>query len=99
MVVLVLGAAAWSQPTLAEESATKQQALASIERQQADMITMSDRIWALAETALRETESSKVLASYAEGQGFSVERGVAGMPTAFVATYGSGRPIVGILGA
>jgi aminobenzoyl-glutamate utilization protein B len=39
-----------------------------------------------------------VLADYAEQQGFKVERGVAGMPTAFVASYGSGKPVIGILG-
>src|SRR5262249_36942280 len=38
------------------------------------------------------------LADYAEEQGFHVERGVAGLPTAFVATYGAGRPIIGVLG-
>ena len=42
--------------------------------------------------------SSKALADYAERKGFRVERGVAGMPTAFVATYGRGRPIIGIMG-
>src|SRR5262249_30498654 len=56
------------------------------------------QIWAFAETALREHKSSKALADYAEQQGFRVERGVGGMPTAFMATYGQGQPIIGILG-
>jgi len=59
---------------------------------------MSDQIWGYAETALREHRSAKLLADYAEQQGFRVERGVAGMPTAFIASYGEGRPIIGILG-
>lgn len=63
-----------------------------------DLIRMSDEIWAKAETAFEEYESSKILSDYAENNGFSVERGVAGMPTAFVATYGSGKPVIGILG-
>ncbi len=63
-----------------------------------DLVDLSDRIWAYAETALRETSSAAALADYAEQQGFKVERGVAGMPTAFVATYGSGRPVIGIMG-
>lgn len=79
-------------------SAEKQQALDAIMQQEKEMIRMSDAIWALAETALEEEESYKILADYAESQGFQVERGVAEMPTAFVATYGSGRPIIGILG-
>jgi aminobenzoyl-glutamate utilization protein B len=59
---------------------------------------MSDRIWELAETALREEQSAKVLADYAEAKGFKVERGVAGLPTAFVASYGEGRPVIAIMG-
>src|SRR5262249_36049065 len=59
---------------------------------------MSDAIWGFAETALRETKSSKVLADYAEQQGFKVTRGVADMPTGFTAEFGSGKPIIAILG-
>ena len=76
----------------------KQAAVTSIETHQKDLIQLSDQVWRFAETALRETKSAKVLADYAEQQGFKVERGVAGMPTAFVATYGEGKPIIGILG-
>jgi aminobenzoyl-glutamate utilization protein B len=50
-----------------------------------------------AEVALIEHQSAAYLADMLEDAGFSLERGVAGMPTAFVATYGSGRPVVGIL--
>ncbi len=70
----------------------------SVENHQAELIKLSDQIWAFAETALREHKSSKVLADYAEAQGFKVKRGVAGMPTAFTAEYGSGKPVIGIMG-
>src|SRR5438046_1229358 len=76
----------------------KEEALASIENHKAELTNLSDQIWGFAETALRETRSSKLLADYAEKQGFDLKRGVAGMPTAFVASYGQGRPIIGILG-
>jgi len=76
----------------------KEEAVASIESHKTELTNISDQIWRFAETALRETRSSKVLADYAEKQGFEVKRGVAGMPTAFIASYGQGRPIVGILG-
>jgi aminobenzoyl-glutamate utilization protein B len=72
--------------------------VASVEKHKTELTGLSDQIWAFAETALRETRSSKVLADYAEQQGFAVKRGVAGMPTAFVASYGEGRPVIGILG-
>src|SRR5215470_796243 len=71
----------------------KEEAVGAIEKRKAEMIKLSDQIWAFAETALRERKSSKALADYAETEGFKVERGVAGMPTAFIATYGQGRPI------
>jgi aminobenzoyl-glutamate utilization protein B len=85
-------------PAEATEIKNKEEAVASIEKRKAEMIKLSNQIWAFAETALREHKSSKALADYAEQQGFKVERGVAGMPTAFIATYGQGRPIIGILG-
>ncbi|NDK17989.1 MAG: amidohydrolase, partial [Zetaproteobacteria bacterium] len=76
----------------------KAQISKSIEKHQADLIKISDSIWGQAETALLETNSSKILADYAEKNGFKVERGVAGMPTAFVATFGSGKPVISVLG-
>lgn len=79
-------------------SKNKKAIIASVEKHEQALIEISDNIWALAETAFEETQSSKILADYAEKQGFKVERGVAGMPTAFVATYGSGSPVISVLG-
>ena len=76
----------------------KKEVIASVEKHESALIAISDSIWALAETAFEEHQSSRILADYAEQQGFSVERGVAGMPTAFVATYGSGSPVISVLG-
>lgn len=76
----------------------KEEAVASIEKRRAELIDLSDQVWRFAETALREHKSAKLLADYAEKQGFTVTRGVAGMPTAFVASYGSGAPVIGIMG-
>jgi len=76
----------------------KEEAVASIERHKAEIIALSDRVWAFAETALLEVRSAEALAAYAEKQGFKVERGIAGLPTAFVASYGEGKPVIGILG-
>ena len=94
VLVLLLGA----QATTADDLKKKEAAVASIEKHTAELVRLSDQIWTYAETALRERKSAKLLADYAEQQGFHVERGVAGMPTAFVATFGEGRPIIGILG-
>ncbi len=59
---------------------------------------ISDAIWSYAELGLQETRSSALLADTLEEAGFFVERGLAGMPTCFVATYGSGKPVIGLLG-
>jgi aminobenzoyl-glutamate utilization protein B len=59
---------------------------------------ISDAIWSYAELGLREFKSSKLLAETLKDAGFKVEMGLAGMPTCFVASYGSGEPIIGILG-
>jgi aminobenzoyl-glutamate utilization protein B len=59
---------------------------------------ISDAIWSYAELGLQEYKSSKLLADTLEQAGFKVERGVAGMPTCFVASYGSGKPVIGLLG-
>ena len=72
--------------------------LKSIEKHSSNLIDISDEIWNLAETAFNEHESSKILADYATKNGFNVEMGVAGMPTAFVATYGQGKPVISVLG-
>jgi aminobenzoyl-glutamate utilization protein B len=59
---------------------------------------ISDAIWSYAELGLQEYKSSALLAKTMEEEGFNVEMGLAGMPTCFVASYGSGKPVIGILG-
>ncbi|MEM0084150.1 MAG: M20 family metallopeptidase [Candidatus Methanomethylicia archaeon] len=73
-------------------------ALNWIEENKGRIISLSDTIWEYAELGLEEFKSSKLLADELEKHGFKVEMGIAGMPTAFVATWGSGKPIIGILG-
>ncbi len=63
-----------------------------------DLLTdTSDSIWQFAETALNEHKSAKLLQEILKEHGFMVEEGLAGMPTAFKATWGSGKPIIGLL--
>jgi aminobenzoyl-glutamate utilization protein B len=59
---------------------------------------ISDAIWNFAELGMQEFKSSAILIKTLEEEGFRVEKGVAGMPTCFVATWGSGKPVIGILG-
>jgi len=92
-LVLVLSCAAGVAATESKEAV-----VAAVERQAPELVALSERIWRYAEPALEETRSAEALAGYAAAQGFRVERGVAGMPTAFVASYGEGRPVIAVLG-
>jgi aminobenzoyl-glutamate utilization protein B len=94
LTVLLVSSTAVAQKLNREKKAI----IASVEAHQDALIAISDSIWALAETAFEEHESARILADYAEAQGLKVERGVAGIPTAFVATYGSGSPVISVLG-
>ena len=76
----------------------KQAVIASIEEKSEALTALSDEIWMHAEVAFEEENSAKALADYARAQGFRVEEGVADIPTAFTAEYGSGEPVIGILG-
>jgi len=59
---------------------------------------ISDEIWGYAELGYVEFKSAKLLANELEKHGFKVERGVAGIPTAFVGTWGKGKPVIGVMG-
>jgi len=58
---------------------------------------IADAIWSFAELGLMEYRSSQLLIETLEKEGFVVEKGLAGMPTCFVGSYGSGKPVIGIL--
>jgi len=98
LVVIAGNAIAQKKAPAPVLTASKKTVIQSVDNHASDLITISDKIWAAEETAFNEVQSSKLLADYAEANGFKVERGVAEMPTAFVATYGSGSPVIGILG-
>lgn len=69
-----------------------------IEAKRDIFITASDKIWAYAETRFQEFQSAELLCQTLEREGFTVERGVGGIETAFIGSYGSGKPVVAFLG-
>lgn len=69
-----------------------------IDQKREKLIHVSDRIWDYAETRFDEFRSAELLCKSLEEEGFSVERGVGGMETAFIGSYGSGSPVIAILG-
>ncbi|MFQ5638993.1 MAG: amidohydrolase [bacterium] len=80
------------------DKAVKARLVKSIENQSGRYWEMAMQIWGWAEPGYQEHQSSALLAASLEKAGFTVEKGVAEIPTAFVATYGSGGPVIGILG-
>ncbi len=83
--------------TVQAQEAAKAAAVAWIDRNAETLSRINKNIWSYAETGLQEFKSSRELMDFLKANGFTVEEGVAGMPTAFVASYGSGRPVIGIL--
>lgn len=76
----------------------KEQLYAYIEERKKDFEDMSDSIWEYAELCFKEYKSSKLQREYMQKDGFRITTPVAGMETAFIAEYGSGKPILAILG-
>lgn len=76
----------------------KESAFKWIDEHRDNIIEISDAIWEYAELGLIEHKSSRLLADTFEENGFHLERGVAGMPTAFVARWGQGKPVIGVMG-
>jgi len=75
----------------------KQSAIEEVDSIEAVIEEMAIKLWEYSETALHETRSANLLISKLDEAGFNVETNVADMPTAFVAAYGSGSPVIGIL--
>src|SRR5687768_10660801 len=75
----------------------KSAALSWLDSNASTLSKVNRNIWGWAETGLEEVKSSLELQQLLSSNGFAVEAGVAGMVTAFVATYGSGQPVIGIL--
>ncbi|MCX6650021.1 MAG: amidohydrolase [Candidatus Bathyarchaeota archaeon] len=76
----------------------KRDALSWVDENEKRVIEVSDKVWDYTELGFIEHRSAKLLSDTLEGHGFGVERGVAGMPTAFVATWGKGGPVIGVMG-
>ncbi len=76
---------------------TQQTAIADVDSRREELKAVNQTIWKFAEVGLEEHQSASLLVSKLTENGFDVKRGVSDMPTAFVASYGSGKPIIGIL--
>ncbi|MBI2071671.1 MAG: amidohydrolase [Gemmatimonadetes bacterium] len=85
----------WASAAAAQDP--RQAALASLDANYQRYTQVAKQIWDWAEVGYQETRSSALLQEQLRAAGFQIEAGVAGMPTAFVASYGQGKPVIAIL--
>jgi len=76
----------------------EEKALGCLNVNEAALISLAKDIWEHPQLGLHESYASELIIDQLEEAGFSIEQGVAQMPTAFVASWGQGKPIIGILG-
>jgi len=79
------------------QNADKKKLISSLDSKSAAYSKISKDIWGYAEMGYQEEKSSALLQLELEQAGFKIEKGVADIPTAFVASYGSGKPVIAIL--
>ncbi len=76
--------------------AFKQEAVADVESRKTTVQQMVDQIFSYGELGFQEVETTRYLIDMLKTNGFAVQEGVAGVPTAFVATWGSGKPVIAL---
>jgi aminobenzoyl-glutamate utilization protein B len=86
-----------SQASSPKPQADKDQIASFLDTTQPQFAAVAKQIWDFAEVGYQEVKSSALLQKELAAAGFKVEAGVAGMPTGFVASYGTGGPVIGIL--
>jgi aminobenzoyl-glutamate utilization protein B len=108
VIAAVLGAALQAQDRAARRSAQpapkdeprverlKAEAIADVDTMQTFTQQMVDQIFSYGELGFQEVETNRYLLGVLEKNGFSVQEGIAGIPTAFMATWGTGRPVLAL---
>lgn len=99
MLLAVALVALWSVPAGRAQNAPKlvslkQEAVAETDKLQTFTQQMVDQIFSYSELGFQEFETSRYLTGLLEKNGFKVEKGIAGVPTAWVGSYGSGKPVI-----
>ena len=95
LVLLAAGSLAGAAAPSLDEAKTEAARLVDSRRQLTQQIV--DTIFSLSELGFQEHETSKYVCDLLRREGFDIKTGVAGMPTAFVASWGSGKPVIGLM--
>ena len=98
LLAIVAAASAFGQQkvTPAREASMKADLAGQVDSMKKQAQVMNDSVFSFGELGFQEFETSKYLSNILEKEGFKVERGIAGIPTAFVATWGSGKPVIAL---
>jgi aminobenzoyl-glutamate utilization protein B len=96
LLLAVVAAPLQAQPDSAQVARLKAEAVADVDRMAVFTQQMVDQLFSYGELGFQEFESSKYLVSVLRRNGFHVTEGVAGVPTAWVATWGSGKPVIAL---
>src|SRR6516164_7694295 len=96
LLTAVLAVSASAQIAPARDSAMKADLAGQIDGMKKQAQVMVDTVFSFGELGFQEFETSKYLTGILEHEGFRIERGVAGIPTAFVATWGQGKPVIAL---
>ena len=96
LLTAILAVSASAQIAPARDSAMKADLAGQIDGMKKQAQVMVDTVFSFGELGFQEFETSKYLTGILENAGFKVERGVAGIPTAFLATWGEGKPIIAL---
>ena len=75
-----------------------EQTIANLNSKKDFYSTIAQKIWEYAEMGFQEEKSAAILQETLRNEGFTITKGVAGIPTAFIAEYGEGKPVIAILG-
>jgi len=98
LLYLLITSCAFSQQKIApeREASLKADLVGQIDGMKKQAQVMVDSVFSFGELGFQEFETSKYLTSILEKEGFRIERGIAGIPTAFVATWGQGKPVIAL---
>ena len=83
--------------SLLAQDAEKKKVMGRLSKLESTYSQIANKIWGFAEVGYKEKQSSQLLQETLKQAGFSIESGVAGIPTSFVATFGQGKPVIGIM--
>src|SRR5215813_9766128 len=96
-LLLIVAPALAAQQAPPQLDAVKREAVEETDRLQTFTQQMVDQIFSYSELGFQEIETSRYVTGLLEKNGFKVEKGIAGIPTAWVATFGSGKPVIAFI--